>query len=40
MPGGGGHKGVGQLFQGGGTGGVTIRGGDVGNYPGDGDGLG
>ena len=36
MPGGGGRKGVGQIFQGDGTGGVAVRGGDVGAYPEDG----
>ena len=40
MPGGGGREGVGKLFQGGGTGGVAVRGGDVGTYPEDGTGPG
>ena len=40
MPGGGGREGVGQLFQGGGTGGVAVWGGDVGTCPGDGAGHG
>ena len=40
MPGGGGRKGVDQNFQGGGSGGVAVRGGDVGTYPEDGAGPG
>ena len=34
-PGGGGQEGVGQLFQGGGAGGVAVRGGDMDTYPKD-----
>ena len=37
-PGGGGSEGVGKFFQGGDTGGVVVRGGDVGTNPQDGAG--
>ena len=39
-PGGGGSKGVGTFLQSGGAGGVSVWGGDVGDYPSDGAGPG
>ena len=40
IPGGGGREGAGKLFQGGGTVGFAVQGGDVGTYPEDGAGPG